>query len=201
MLEKNKDKLSKLLSELPVYQPPGEVWEQIEQSFPEKSATGLERLQQYEPPDRVWTKIESALNQKTPKPRPYLLWISAAAAAVTALVWLVWAAAPLEANSGATVSGISFSREFVDASLLQRDWEQDDEDFELVSKLCAATSFTCANPDMQTLQMELEELTDAKEALEKALGKYGADADMIAQLAQIERRRTAILKRMLDYFL
>ena len=200
MLEKNKDKLSQLLGQLPVYQPPGEVWEQIEQSFPEKSAKGLERLPQYEPPERVWTKIESGLNQKTPKPRPYLLWITAAAA-VTALVWLVWSAAPLEVNSGATVSGISFSREFVDASLLQRDWEQDDEDFELVSKLCATSSFTCANPDMQTLQMELEELTEAKEALEKALGTYGADADMIAQLAQIERRRTAILKRMLDYFL
>jgi len=198
MLEKNKDKFSKLLQDLPVFLPPEEVWEKIEMSLP-STGNGLDRLPQYQPSEQVWRRIEDGLHQKSGRPRRYFLWISAAAT-LLAIVWF-FPANPLAGKAGPSVSGVSFSREIVDASLLQRDWEQDAEDFELIGRLCANSAFTCANPDMQSLQMEMEELSNAKEALEKALGKYGADPDMIAQLAQIERTRTAILKRMLDYFL
>lgn len=198
MLEKNKDKLSKLIQDLPVFLPPDVVWQKIEMSLP-SAGNGLDRLPQYQPSEQVWPRIEAGLHRNAGRPRRYFLWISAAAA-LLAIVWF-FPANPFTAKAGPSVSGISFSREIVEASLLQRDWEQDAGDFEIIGKLCANATFTCANPDMQSLQMEMEELSNAKEALEEALGKYGADPDMIAQLAQIERTRTAILKRMLDYFL
>ena len=53
----------------------------------------------------------------------------------------------------------------------------------------------------QSLQAELEELTMAKNSLEEALGKYGTDIDLIGQLTEIERQRTALLKQILDYFI
>ena len=104
-------------------------------------------------------------------------------------------------STGEGVVSISYSREIVDASLLQRDWEQDENAFEMINRLCAGSAFTCNNPDMQSLQAELDELTEAKISLEEALGKFGTDVDLIGQLTEIERQRTALLKQILDYFI
>lgn len=202
MLEKNRQILQALLRELPEYQPPGDVWEGVENALSSPAPLRLDKmLPVYNPPDSVWEKIDSALAAPVSEKRPVrriLPWLAGAAASLAALVWF------LQPGSihGASTESVAFSygKEVVDDALLARDWQQDDDAFALVDRLCAS-SFTCSNPDMNTLRTELDELTEAKTALENTLGKYGTDVDLIGQLAEIERQRTTILKRMLEYLI
>lgn len=202
MLEKNRNILLELLRKLPVYDPPPGVWDDVEKSLGGASPKGLGLLPSYPPPDSVWEKIESELDAEKGKVRPlrrFLPWAAAVAACLAAVIWFFQPTTTPE-SMAAKVS-ITYSREMVDPALLQRDWKQDEEAFDMIQQLCANSAFTCTNPDMQSLQAELDELTEAKMALEEALGVYGTDLDLIGQLTQIERQRTALLKRMLDYFI
>ena len=206
MKEKNKNILDQLLKQLSAYQPPAGVWEQLENTLSKPAGNGLDTLPQYMPPDEVWARIESGLNPTAgQKPKGSIVktilpWAAGIAAAITGIVWFFNNGTSLSSSKEGAVT-ISYSREVVDATLLQRDWEQDEEAFELVNRLCASSAFTCTNPDMLSKQAELDELTEAKQLIEEALGKYGTDADMIGQLAEIERQRTALLKQILDYFI
>ena len=205
MQEKNREVLTKLLGELPVYQPPAGVWERLDHYLSIPSQKGWNNLPEYQPPDDIWHRIESGLDTPVSRPLPVnrlkrvLPWAASVAATLAMVVWFVQPSS--HAGSGDGKVSLSYSREVVDASLLQRDWEQDEEAFDMINRLCAGASFTCANPDMQSLQAELEELTMAKNSLEEALGKYGTDIDLIGQLTEIERQRTALLKQILDYFI
>ena len=204
MLEKNRDILEKLLRQLPAYSPPAQVWEGVEQSLGNIPNKGLDRLPTYQPPARVWDQIEAGLAGKNrisaPLPlRRFLPWAAGIAASLAAVIWF-FQTAPSPETASAKVT-ITYSKEMVDPILLQRDWEQDAEAFELIDRFCANSPFTCENPDMKSLQAELDELTEAKIALENALGNYGTDVDLIGQLTEIERQRTALLKQMLDYFI
>ena len=207
MRDKNKDILARLIAELPQYQAPAEVWEQIDKSLSLPPSAAWNQLPEYQPPDSVWDQIESGLSRKQAAPSARLLplrrmlpWATGIAATLAGLFWLFQ---PFQSvgSTGEGVVSISYSREIVDASLLQRDWEQDENAFEMINRLCAGSAFTCNNPDMQSLQAELDELTEAKISLEEALGKFGTDVDLIGQLTEIERQRTALLKQILDYFI
>ncbi|MBK7407637.1 MAG: hypothetical protein IPJ40_05880 [Saprospirales bacterium] len=202
MLEKNRDILAKLLRQLPAYSPPDRVWEVVGQSLANKPKNGLDRLPSYQPPEAVWDRIESVLAEKNAPKAPlrrFLPWAATIAATLAGVIWY-FQPVPTPGNMAAKVS-ITYSRETVDPVLLQRDWEQDEDAFELINRFCANSPFTCTNPDMKSMQAELDELTEAKVALEEALGTYGTDADLIGQLTEIERQRTALLKQMLDYFI
>lgn len=191
---------------MPSYQPPAQVWERIDKSLALPAEAEWKLLPEYLPPESVWDQIESGLSTKQKTPvrslpiRRLLPWATGIAATMAGLFWLFQ---PFRSvgSTGEGVVSISYSREIVDASLLQRDWEQDENAFDMINRLCAASAFTCNNPDMQSLQAELDELTEAKISLEEALGKYGTDIDLIGRLTEIERQRTALLKQILDYFI
>lgn len=202
MLEKNRDILEKLVRQMPAYAPPPEVWERVEQSLEVVPKNGLDRLPVYEPPARVWEQIETGLEgrRKAPLPlRRLLPWAAGIAASLTGVIWFSHSAPSPETTSAKVT--ITYSKEMVDPVLLQRDWNQDAEAFELVNRYCSSSPFVCENPDLKSLQAELDELTEAKNSLETALGNYGTDVDLIGQLTEIERQRTALLKQMLDYFI
>lgn len=200
MLEKNRHILKDLLRQMPEYSPSDQVWEGIEESLSSPAPTTLDRLlPAYQPPDRVWEQIEAQLPAPGSAFRRLLPWISAAAASAAVLYWF-FLAGPL-AERPAEMVALTYSKEVVDDALLQRDWQDDEGAFDLVEKMCTASPFTCTNPDMNTLRTELDELTEAKLALEEAIGAYGTDIDLIGQLTEIERQRTALLKKMLEYFI
>jgi len=205
MKEKNKNILTQLLQKLPAYLPPDRVWEQVERAISSPSPKGLDLLPQYQPPGDLWESIESRLDAALPAKtrvvaiKRFLPWAAAVAAAITGVVW--FAKGPGSPGSPSESVTITYSRESVDPALLQRDWEQDEAAFEMIDRLCAGSAFTCTNPDMRSMQVELDELTEAKQAIENALGKYGGDVDLIVQLAEIERQRTALLKQILEYFI
>lgn len=203
MLEKNRPILQALLRKLPVYQPPNDVWDGVENALSSPAPLPLDKmLPVYDPPDEVWEKIDAAIAIPTAGKRQLrrlLPWLAGAAASLAALIWF------LQPNTivGATEESVTFSygKEIVDDALLARDWQQDEDAFAMLEHLCANSSFSSSNPDMNTLRTELDELTEARQALENALGKYGTDIDLISQLAEIERQRTTLLKKMLEYFI
>jgi hypothetical protein len=203
MLEKNRHILQALLRKLPAYQPPDDVWEGLENDLSSPAPLRLDKtLPVYDPPDEVWEKIDAALTAPSFKTRParrILPWLAGAAASLAALVWFLQPSA-IHGASEASVT-FSYGKEIVDDALLARDWQQDEGAFGMLERLCANSSFTCSNPDMNTLRTELDELTEARNTLENALGEYGTDADLISQLAEIERQRTTLLKKMLEYFI
>lgn len=203
MLEKNRHILQNLLRKLPAYQPPDDVWEGVENALSSPAPLRLDNLLPvYNPPDEVWEKIDAALAAPALSKKParrMLPWLAGAAASLAALVWFLQPST-IQGASEASVT-FSYGKEIVDNALLARDWQQDEDAFGMLERLCATSSFTCTNPDMNTLRTELDELTEARNALEQALGNYGADVDLISQLAEIERQRTTLLKKMLEYFI
>jgi hypothetical protein len=201
MQEKNKHILKDLIRQLPVYQPSDDLWDGIEQDLSAPAPLSA-RLPQYDPPDKVWDAIEASLEKPVRTRsllRRVLPWTAAAAAALVGLMW--YFQPPTHTAAPAALVSMSYSREIADDALLQRDWAQEEEAFALAEKWCNTSPFTCTNPDMITLRTELDELTDAKMALEEALGKYGTDADLIGQLVKIERQRTVLLKKILSNFI
>jgi hypothetical protein len=64
--------------------------------------------------------------------------------------------------------------------------------------ICKERTIACENPEFKSLKMELEELNDAKSMLEEAIGSYGTNANLIAEMREIEFARTDIVKRMID---
>ena len=64
MRDKNKDILARLIAELPQYQAPAEVWDQIDKSLSLPASAAWNQLPEYQPPDSVWDQIESGLSRK-----------------------------------------------------------------------------------------------------------------------------------------
>jgi hypothetical protein len=199
MKEKNKSTLQDALRNLPSHEPEEQVWNRIQHHLGKHENPLQEAIQQlpkYDPPATVWEAIETKLEQPGSKIRRLFPVYRVAAAAVLLIAAVAaWFLLPKDI---ATTAQLSHRVEMVDASLLQRDWKEDEADFEVVDQLCGQYPFICSNPDMLVLKEELKELTEAKESLENALGTYGTNPDLIGQIAEIELERTALLKQLLD---
>ncbi|MEO1713066.1 MAG: hypothetical protein AAFU60_07000 [Bacteroidota bacterium] len=205
-MEENKQTLRDALGDLPSYSAPDEVWGQIEEELNRevKEAplqVALRALPSYEPPAVVWDQIENQL-PTTAKVRVLhptaLRWAGFAAAAVALLLL----ARPFWQSTGsepiAYETTVSYRTETVDARLLDRDWTDDEQAFAQVDELCERHPFLCKLQDITDMRTELQELTQAKEALQTALGSYGTDQHLLKQMTKIELERTQLLKKLLN---
>ncbi len=197
MKEFNRKTLVEALSSLPQYHPPEEVWTSIEEAV---ELTGmpyqksLKSLPEYEPPSEVWEKI----TQHLPSGKVRRLIVRRTLAAAASIVLLITAGLLLDNFYGAEQDfTISYSTETVDAALVGHNWNEDEDVFEEFDQLCKNREYICARPEFIELKSELDELTDAKYSLVSALGKYGANADIITQLKEIELERTDLLKKLM----
>lgn len=202
MQEQDPSKLKNALRQLPSYLPPEELWQAIRADLRQQEADGplqqaLSTLPFYEPPAKVWQGIEQQLQERQPTPLLRRVWfrLATAAAILSGCLWFVQGLQPASVDYEFV---LSTSQEQVDARLLARDWQQDQAGFQTVAQICEQKPFLCSNSDIQSIQTELEELTAAKESLEKALGNYGTDAFLIQELKEIELERTELLKKMVE---
>jgi hypothetical protein len=204
MKEHNKKTLIEALSMLPEYEPAEATWSGIERQLEENSEgfalKGMVKyLPAYEPPDFIWEKVEAQIAPAAAR-RVFLTpgWRKGLAAAATLAVvlfsvWLLNRPAP-PTDEAFT---LSYTTETVEAPLLVKDWNEDEDAFQTFLALCDMKKYICEQPEFRQLQAELEELTEAKTALESAIGDYGADAGVISQIKDIELERTDILKKMM----
>ncbi len=200
MKELNHNTLQQALQRLPQYEPPAGLWDALEESLDaeEQLAAAAQTLPQYEPPAQVWKNLETAL-ERNPATRPVLrvlifrrLMAAAAVGLILLSAWWLFKTGTVGAEQ------IVVSQEKLDEQIRASVQEKEDTAFELVQTLCQSRAPVCEEPEFKTLKSELDELTETKESLRQALGQYGDDPSLAAQLVRIERERSGLLRQMMS---
>jgi len=207
MREKNRITLRKAIRQMPGYLPAQEVWQRIEEDLQREAHKGnplreaIRELPEYQPGDEVWDRIESSLQRRgaSPEgetaPRPpatrYRLWVGAAATIALLMTAGWWTFQ--QRDPGASVS---YTHHREARATFSVNWEADEAAFEKVVELFRTDPAARQHDRHAQLLKELEELNRAKAKLRQAVDRYGADPRIIQQLADIERERSAVLKRM-----
>lgn len=200
MKELNHNTLQQAIQRLPQYEPPAGLWDALEESIDaeEQLSATAQTLPQYEPPAQVWKNLETALEQN-PATRSVLRVLIfrrlMAAAAVGLILLSAWW---LFRTDHVGAEQIVVSQEKLDEQIRASVQEKEDTAFELVQTLCQSRAPVCEEPEFKTLKSELDELTEAKESLRQALGEYGDDPSLAAQLVRIERERSGLLRQMMS---
>ena len=195
MNELNKNILKAALDNLPQYEPPDAVWQGINTRLP------LLELPTYDAPDVVWEAIEKQLSEAE-KPvkrlfilrgrRFYKLAIAASVAVCVSLGFWFFRSQTLEHTQ------VEISTEVVDNQLLKKDFDDEEQSFQMVEEFCKTATPVCEQPDFKNLKTELDTLNQARESLKNAMGDYAADADLVAELTKIENERTTILRQLVE---
>jgi hypothetical protein len=73
------------------------------------------------------------------------------------------------------------------------DWDDDEESFRRARRQVSERD----EPQLNHLGYELDELTDAREEIKEILVAYGQDPAVVRQLAEIERERDEVYRRIL----
>lgn len=193
MREENYDKLRQALNELPSYNPAPANWDAIADKLgaaPEPTVVG-KALPAYSPPSKVWNKLNGELDQqrvRRQKMKVVYRWVARAAA-----VLLIFGAGYAFASydEGPTITYAVSQESRSNASLVSKDWSDEEASFDLLMERLAEID----EPELNALRLELEELTAAKKEVEDMLEAYGNDADVIKQLVEIETERSRVYRR------
>lgn len=184
---------------LPQYTAPKRVWQELELRLKQVDAPMLfepKELPTYKASQKIWGNIAQELEQKSSStriPKSVFRWsVAAAVAAVLAGVWVgkIWNPEP--------ENELSYTTEIID---IERSPEKNSAELralEIVQACCEANASACTTEQFGDLRSELEELENAREKLENALGQYGADEALNIQLSKIERERAAVLKKLVN---
>ncbi|MGI9158429.1 MAG: hypothetical protein ACR2K1_01620 [Saprospiraceae bacterium] len=181
-MEKNQaSPLQAALRRLPDYDPPAEIWSQIEKTL-EPASPAQPSLPEYDPPADLWPRIESGLHRPLRHTRRRALLLAAAALAL-----LLVARYHFRNQREPAAAAVRYSQEVLyDAPPLPAA-NQTDKTRQLLDTLCRKHPKRCLQPDFLQMKAELEELAAAQSALAKAIGRYDNDPTLRAELARIER--------------
>jgi hypothetical protein len=201
MKEYNHTTLQNALDKMPSHEPPKSLWEAITSELEADAGLrqSIENLPQYSPSTAIWTNIESGLNndiliQKQQKPwfiTRYWSQLSAAAVSILLLGVLIFFRENIFQNEK-----ISLRQEHLDSRIQATTQEPENEAFLRIQNFCQIQKTVCQQPDFQVLKSELDELTQAKSEIKNALGNYGNDPNLVAEMVKIERERSKILEQM-----
>lgn len=191
--------LGETVQKLPDYDPPTMIWDAIDKKLDIAEAeqplqTILKELPTYEPPSLVWDSIEAQLPPVKEAKVIKLTWRRWVAAA--AMVGVMLLAGIFVFNQNNETVTIAYSEEVRNTEALKPDWYEDEDAFETILAICKTQTFTCEEPLFKSLKVELEELNEARTALEEVMGDYGQDNNLMKQLARIEHQRSDVLKEM-----
>ena len=193
MNEKNRHRLRDAIGRLPQHEPPADVWYAID-ARTQRERLGRE-LPTYAPPPAVWNAVSEGLEHS---PRsgvlrslsPRVRW-AASAAAVVLLFFAGWQFG----NSGgeaATSISYAYSQE-TSPEPVNNDWDEDEDSFSEARRRVLERN----EPTLNHLGHELDELTSAREEVKAMLVAYGDDATVVQQLAEIERERDDVYRRII----
>jgi len=198
--EKHKATLDAAIRSLPVHRAPEGAWTGIELGLAEAEqfdqlSEAARDLPVYDGPDHLWTNIANDLDQPQAVRRPLWRrpWLQVAASVAILTVALgvyQWRSSP------ALPVMVSVDQEMADPSLLVSDW--DTEEVAVAEVVQLYQHYLNSFPDRSERNWleEYKELSQDRQDLKAAMDRYGRDAQMINQLADIERERATILKRM-----
>ena len=195
MKEKNYRTLRDALDRLPDYEPGPVAWsnitDRLEGAADRTRASLADRLPTYAPPPQVWNKVSQELDA----PRPTVVrrlsvrgWVVAVAAAVALLLLAV----PLIRYDAGPDISYAYTQEATPEPVVA-DWDDDESSFERAREAVQERN----EPHLNNLGHELDELTSAREEVKAMLVAYGEDAGMVRQLAEIERERDDVYRRII----
>ncbi len=210
--EEQDGKLQDALKKLPIYTASNVVWSgieaQLEENEPEIKAfeQEIKQLPTYSPPVSLWEGIEQELDT-TPMNLSILkpvwglkTWQKYAIAALFMGCLLTFGVVFYQnaTSVGNEKITVAYSEEKYDATPIKEDWDEDEAAFAKVEEICQQQAFLCEQPEVKTLKSELDELNEAKQSLKTALGQYGTDETVVAELVAVEKERTAVLKKIME---
>lgn len=184
----------RLLSRLPQYDPPEQIWSNIEASL-DREETDF--LPLYDPSDLIWDKIDQEIN---PSQKIHKLWSRSAfrlasVAVLTGLVGLtsllMWQSRQREHVQYTYHEESTVSAQFAHLQ------EDDEEAFVLLDQWCTNYPFECAQPEIQELKGQLSELASAKAHLTREIGQYEANPILVRQLVDLEKERTRLMNALI----
>ncbi len=194
MEERNQQTLQTAIAKLPVHKPDYAIWEALQAELDEAGQLrpAIDALPVYAPPPQVWEHIETNLNSKPRRLALRSTWRYAVAAA--ALIGLVFTA--VRQQQRLEKETVQFAYSTIESNFLAvaNDWDSEEATFQAIAKAYQQKSQLYQNEGR--LLLELEELNEAKQEIKQMMNKYGMDAQLIKQIAKIERQRTAVLKKM-----
>lgn len=195
--EQNQETLRNAINRLPTYEPGTSVWDAIDRRLTSEETLdhAIAQLPKYTPPAMVWERIAEDLEKPATVRRLRPAWIGAAAAAVVLFTvgiyfWNTEEPAPIE-----TVQVVYTETEQPE-NALTADWDDDDTEMQEVVEAFAQKASFVKEADDQSLLSEWEELKSAKAEIKTMLAKYGNDAELVRTIAEIERQRSTIVKKM-----
>ncbi|NRB63803.1 MAG: hypothetical protein HRU40_12395 [Saprospiraceae bacterium] len=199
--ERNKETLARAIAALPEQSAPNSIWASIDADLLEleqfdQITTAAKNLPTRFAPAGAWQNITADLdNPLSAKIRSLLSrsnrrWVAAAAFILLTAGWLI------QEFTFTPDLPVTVYQEGEDASLLVSDWDTQEELIaEVISLYRARLASGQLHSDREWLA-ELLELNEARDELKHAMDRLGRDAQMIHQLASIERERASILKKM-----
>ncbi len=199
--EKNKATLEAAIRSLPVHSAPEGLWVDIEQHLAEadqfdQMSKAARELPVHPAPDHLWNSIASDLEKPGALHRP--LWRRPSVQVAASLLILIMAVGIYQwrSTSSALPITVSVDQEMADPTLLVSDW--DTEEVAVAEVVQLYQNYLNSFPDRSERNWleEYQELSQDRRDLKAAMDRYGRDAQMINQLADIERERAKILKRM-----
>ena len=189
MKERNYDRLREALDRLPTYSPPLDNWAKLAEQL---SPPLRERLPTYAPPPAVWNAVSKGLDEAPRRGTVRQLltrrW-TAIAAAVALLLGV--GAFLLRYDDGPQVT-YAYTQEASPTPVVA-DWDEDEGSFTRARREVTERN----EPRLNNLGHELDELTEAREEVKAMLTAYGDDPGMVRQLAEIERERDDVYRRIL----
>lgn len=197
MKEKNSKTLRDALARLREHEAPASAWDGIASRLKPVLA---DKLPTYTPAAGVWNaisrKMETAdaavAQRKFAKKRTLPFRKLAGIAAAVALLVTVGLGLNRELQARQTVK-IAYSQEVAPAKKIA-DWEVDEKSFDYAFSEIEARN----EPVLNTLGLELDELTEASNDIKAMLVSYGEnDPGLIRQLGEIERDRSDVYRRII----
>ena len=198
--------LKKAITRLPIYEPPDQIWQGIENELTLQNK--LKKLPNRQPPALLWRKIEANLVESVSIPiaigansgstntgsTSNIRWIKRLS--IAAAVLLIFGGGWWELNPS-NVTQLSYAQEKINPQLLIADWDEDMDALNQIEAICQTKNYICTAPEFLELEQELQELNEAKLDLKQAIDNFGKDMQLIVQLSEVELERTAILKKMM----
>ncbi len=196
--EQNQETLRNAIHRLPAYEPDKSVWDAIHRRLTSEETLdhAIAQLPKYAPPAAVWERITEDLEKPATVRWLRPAWIGTAAAAAVVLFtvgiyfWNTEEPTPIE-----TVQVVYTETEQPE-NTLKADWDDDDTEMQEVVEVFAQKASFVKQADDQSLLSEWEELESAKAEIKNMLAKYGNDAELVRTIAEIERQRSTIVKKM-----
>jgi hypothetical protein len=193
-MEQNRENLRRAIDQMSEYQPPGELWHDLEEllDFEQKLEAPLQEMPLLTPPATVWTGLAERVEQAPElKPKsqfhPAWKWLIGALLLAFFIGWRMLKPKPTLAHR----------TEVVDDDLIMVSRRADDPSYNIVETLCQEALPVCEEPQFKQLKAELDDLTHAHSELKNALGDFADDPEMIAQLIEIEHIRYQILQQLI----